>query len=289
METPEFIIAVPTYNRSNLISRVVDSVVKQTYSNWLLLFMDDASTDDTREVIEQYQSRYPEKIEYRCLSKNSGVNKARNQLITAAKEIDERAFIVWLDDDDYLTETCLTDAAESIRSNPQYDWYTMDCIREDGNSISKMSQYGELSYIDDYMFGKRMKGDMTHIVRLSAIVDEKFTDEFRNAEVWYFWVLLAKRINLYAINKVGSVKEYLPEGISKSGFNRSRSIEVLKLKIRVLEPLVGKEKMICQYVSLAREFRKSGKKDQSRNMLKQAFEINPLYIRQYLHWVKLLF
>jgi glycosyltransferase involved in cell wall biosynthesis len=47
-------IIMPTYNREKLISRAIESIMKQTYTNWELLIVDDYSTDNTKEKVEQY-------------------------------------------------------------------------------------------------------------------------------------------------------------------------------------------------------------------------------------------
>lgn len=52
MNEIKFVIGVPTYNRSHLISRVYESVLKQGYENWILLFIDDGSSDTTEDTLK---------------------------------------------------------------------------------------------------------------------------------------------------------------------------------------------------------------------------------------------
>lgn len=49
-------VIVPVYNREKLIDRLIDTVTKQTYSNWELVLIDDASTDKTKEAIEKFMA-----------------------------------------------------------------------------------------------------------------------------------------------------------------------------------------------------------------------------------------
>lgn len=51
-QQPHFLISVPTYNRSHLLEKLVESARSQNYTSWDILFMDDGSTDDTQEVVQ---------------------------------------------------------------------------------------------------------------------------------------------------------------------------------------------------------------------------------------------
>lgn len=284
---PHFLISIPTFNRSDLLEPIVLSAMNQNYRNWDILFMDDGSSDDTPNVVQKLKEKFP-KVHYGRMSQNSGVNATRNQIIeTALKDFPE-SFLYFLDDDDLLYEQCLQDAADLINENPGYNWYSLDCVFPDGSPISRMKKYGELNYIRDYMFSKTMRGDLTNIVRVQGVGDARFTTRFRNAEIWFFWTSLSLKNALFAGNKIGSVKEYLPGGITKSGFNRDKAIEVARYKIEVLEPVVGRKAMRHQYVTLAKHLLDKGQKEEARQVLVTIFKASPLYFRPLKHWLRLL-
>mgnify|MGYP000323787934 CR=1 FL=1 len=52
---PKVSVCIPTFNRVNLLPYAIDSVIKQTYQDWELIVCDDGSTDDTPELMSQYQ------------------------------------------------------------------------------------------------------------------------------------------------------------------------------------------------------------------------------------------
>ena len=56
-------ILMSVYNGSNYIEEQIDSILGQTYNNWLLIFRDDGSTDNSVEIIKGYQHRYAAKIQ----------------------------------------------------------------------------------------------------------------------------------------------------------------------------------------------------------------------------------
>jgi glycosyltransferase involved in cell wall biosynthesis len=45
-------IIIPTHNRAHLISRAIQSVIGQSYTDWELIIVDDGSTDNTEEVLQ---------------------------------------------------------------------------------------------------------------------------------------------------------------------------------------------------------------------------------------------
>ncbi|WP_135855417.1 glycosyltransferase [Halorussus salinus] len=90
---PTVSVVIPTYNRAELLTRAIDSVLAQTYDDFELLVVDDGSTDDTEEVVTGYDD---ERVRYLAHDTNRGANPARNTGIEAA----EGEYVAFLDSDD---------------------------------------------------------------------------------------------------------------------------------------------------------------------------------------------
>src|SRR5262245_47409787 len=84
-------VLVPTYNRSKLVRRAVESALAQSYRRLEVLVVDDGSSDDTRQVIEGMDPR----VRY-IRQANAGVSAARNRGIAEARG----EFVAFLDSDD---------------------------------------------------------------------------------------------------------------------------------------------------------------------------------------------
>ena len=93
MSRPTVSVIVPTYNRANLLKRAIASVLNQRFEDFELIIVDDASPDNTPEVVENIDDW---RIRYIRLKKNSGGPVARNTGIKKARG----RFIALLDDDD---------------------------------------------------------------------------------------------------------------------------------------------------------------------------------------------
>jgi len=95
---PSVSVIIPTYNRARLVSRAIQSVLNQTYQNLELIVIDDASTDNTEEVVKDFKDN---RIRYICHDENKGGATARNTGIKTAKG----KYIAFLDsDDEWLSE-----------------------------------------------------------------------------------------------------------------------------------------------------------------------------------------
>lgn len=110
IKTPKVSVIIPTFNRKKLIQPSLESVIKQTYRNYEIIIVDDASTDGTAEWLAEH---YP-KIHLVCLSKNRGAAGARNEGIRKASG----SLIAFLDSDDQWLPNYLERQVEMLNENP---------------------------------------------------------------------------------------------------------------------------------------------------------------------------
>jgi glycosyltransferase involved in cell wall biosynthesis len=109
--TPKVTIIIPTYNCDRYIAEAIESVLKQTYTQYEIIVIDDGSTDNTRQVLEPYI----EKIHY-IYQENQGVAIARNHGIQEASG----EFIAFLDADDFwILPTKLEEQVACFHEQPE--------------------------------------------------------------------------------------------------------------------------------------------------------------------------
>ncbi|MGN0243020.1 MAG: glycosyltransferase family 2 protein [Lachnospiraceae bacterium] len=88
-------VIMPTYNCADYIGETIESVQAQTYKYWELIIVDDNSTDDTWQIVEEY-CETDSRIKYKRLKENSGAAIAR----TEAMKLAEGQYIAFCDSDD---------------------------------------------------------------------------------------------------------------------------------------------------------------------------------------------
>lgn len=109
---PRVSVILPAYNRETLVGRAIDSVLAQTWGDFELIVVDDASQDGTRAVLETYRS-HP-KVRLILSEVNQGGSGARNLGIAAA----QGALIAFQDSDDVWLPGKLAAQVAALGANP---------------------------------------------------------------------------------------------------------------------------------------------------------------------------
>ena len=98
---PLISVIVPAYNLAHYITDCIDSIEKQTYSNFEIIIIDDGSTDETKNVCEKLAKTYSN-IRV-ILQKNQGISAVRNLGIQES----QGQYLSFIDGDDQIKETFL--------------------------------------------------------------------------------------------------------------------------------------------------------------------------------------
>lgn len=93
-EHPKVSVLIPAYNSDKFIQRTVNSVTKQTFSDFEIVVVDDGSTDSTADIVRRLQSQ-DSRLRY-FYQENQGLSKTRNRLVELARG----EFVAFLDHDD---------------------------------------------------------------------------------------------------------------------------------------------------------------------------------------------
>lgn len=122
-------IIMGIYNCAATLPAAIDSLLAQTYQEWKLIMCDDGSTDNTYEIAENYQSRYPEKIILIRNEKNKGLNYTLNHCLQYA----DTEFVARMDGDDLSLPTRLEKETRFLDENTQYAIVSTPMVYFDDN------------------------------------------------------------------------------------------------------------------------------------------------------------
>lgn len=169
MERPKITVIIPAYNIENLITRCVESVVKQTYPEELIqiLVVDDGSTDNTGRIIDELADKYSNVTALH--EPNGGSSRARNYALSKA----EGDYIGFVDSDDYISPFMYEKLVDAlIRNNALMAQTGRDEIAEDGSRLPDVVQVPEWETIyTDKGFLKELlmhRGDASFCTKLTS-------------------------------------------------------------------------------------------------------------------------
>jgi glycosyltransferase involved in cell wall biosynthesis len=197
MSSPFFSIIIPTYNRAGLILRSVNSVLKQSFSDYELIIIDDGSTDNTEQLILSLNNL---RIKY-FKTENGGVARARNEGIKNAVG----KYVTFLDSDDMVELSHLETAYNLISKNNypgvvhlNFMWGTIERLVTHKNTLPDK--------LPDDLF-KNCSLHVNCIFIRNEIAKASLFNESRLlmfAEDWDFFIKLAVRQNILLSDQVTS-------------------------------------------------------------------------------------
>lgn len=127
-------IITPSYNSSKYISQTIASVLSQTYQNWEMIIVDDASPDNSNHIIEEYCKK-DNRIKLIKLETNSGPAVARNLAIQEAKG----RYIAFLDADDlWLPQKLEKQVAFMQEKDCALSYTAYETMDAKGNKLEKI-------------------------------------------------------------------------------------------------------------------------------------------------------
>lgn len=116
LEAPLVSILTPCHNTARFLRQTVDSVLRQTFTRFEFLLLDDGSSDATPELLRQFAAEDP-RIRVRSRP-NRGLVDTRNELLAWARG----TYIAWLDSDDAMTPDRLALQVARLDAQPDLAW-----------------------------------------------------------------------------------------------------------------------------------------------------------------------
>lgn len=108
-------VCIPTYNRANLLPYAVNSVLGQTYTDFELIICDDGSTDNTSELVRQWQD-----LRIRYIKHPANIGRSQN--MRSGFEAAGGTYFIKFDDDDALTPEFLEKTVAVLEAEQSVDF-----------------------------------------------------------------------------------------------------------------------------------------------------------------------
>ena len=127
-------IITPSWNCGRFVEETLQSILAQTYAHWELLFQDDCSTDNTKQIVLAYAEK-DARIKYACNPQNSGAAITRNNALKRAKG----KWIAFLDSDDLWLPNKLEEQLQfMVDNNYAFSYTNYSEINEQSHELGKI-------------------------------------------------------------------------------------------------------------------------------------------------------
>lgn len=209
---PVLTVFTPTYNRAYTLHKCYESLKKQTCKQFIWLIVDDGSTDNTKELVEEWIDEGQVTIQYYQKS-NGGKSSAHNMGV----ELTNTELFVCVDSDDYLINYAVEKVVEYWNKNKDNNAAGIVALKghEKGKPIRTHIPKGVMRSTLYELYNKHnFKGDTMLIYRAQIlkkhlfpnIKGEKFVPEA------YVYDQIDSSYDLLLLNEVLYICEYLEDG-----------------------------------------------------------------------------
>lgn len=164
-------IILPVFNRAALLERCIGSVLKQTYKEWELISIDDGSTDDTLNILRQFENQF-ENIKV-LTQENLKLPRTRNRGITESAG----KFITFIDSDDQYSKDHIKLRVQFMQKHPEYD-LIHGGIQIIGNEyVRDKDNPSEFIHISKCSVGATFFGKRKVFTRLNGFKDIPYSED----------------------------------------------------------------------------------------------------------------
>ena len=182
--TPTFTIITPLYNAERYFRETFDSVIKQTFTDFEWIVVDDCSTDGSLELARSLAESEP-RMTVITLEKNGGSAKARN----AALDVAKGHYVTFLDADDLLDPNYLESQLEFIKDNGP--------IISAGYRRMAEETTTEFHVPENTTYKSILTGNplscLSTVYDRTVFPDERLPEDMQRHEDFVFWVRLLKK------------------------------------------------------------------------------------------------
>ena len=267
-------ILMPAYNQERYIAQAVESALAQTYPHWELVIVDDASTDRTPEIAQEYVAR-DRRVLYWRNERNSGAARSYN----VALECGDPAYpyFIALPSDDRWTPTVLAELTAVAQAHPEADLVHCDMQLIDANN-DFIQLYSAL--FDDMpspglhrSFALLCRGNyFGHPATLarkralwqSPLATEPFDPDLVHIHDYYLWVTLMN---------CGAQAYYLPKPLVQWRKHEGQLTSYANRVKSILEELLLFQDKLRQHIRPERE------PDRRQAVLERLERLGPLFLQ----------
>lgn len=288
-------VIVPVFNLERYVTECIESIIRQTYKNLVLIAVNDGSSDKSGEILERYRKRDSRIIVIN--QENKGVPSARNAGLEVAETIKDIEYISFVDGDDFIDADFLAVHVEylvgkkadvsicgyvsfgDVKKNVENKFFT-DSNLTRSDFLKMVFSNGEWKFIHG-------AGGMVwkQVYKLSTIKGCRFYDDREMVEDEFFCTKVAKLAKMYVYIPRNLYHYRLSEGTltKQSNFLKNQVVgRRMCYEISDCFPESDREIIFCSFLKVLLEFMKKGEYIYDLHQYEKY--VKELYRRKIIDW-----
>lgn len=184
---PKISILMGIYNCADTLDEAIDSILNQTYTDWVMIMCDDGSADDTFETAQKYVDKYPGKFVLLKNEKNMGLNYTLNRCLSEA----DGEYIARMDGDDISLPNRFEKEVRLLDEHPEFALVSTPMIFFDEAGDWGATKLPEIPQLEDYIYRAPVHSHAPCMIRKEAFlkvggytVDKRLL-RFEDFHLWY--------------------------------------------------------------------------------------------------------
>jgi glycosyltransferase involved in cell wall biosynthesis len=285
MLNPKVSILITVYNLSDYIRTTIESAVSQDYDNIEIVISDDASTDNSAEIIREYKNKYPDKIVAVFNKENKGITRNSNIALQHASG----ELIAMLDGDDiYLPGKISLQVQEFLNDNTVTLCYHAGEIFDSATNnvmyVTNQKSKEDTNSAEDIIIKGGIPITSSVMLRRNAMPKSGFNENLLFVNDWWMFIEVALKGRVVKMGGIYSRYRKHGKGISE------KSLQLLQESLTTLDFIVDSHpdlphlKEVCNrgkaryiageaYRQMARDIRVS------RELIDQSCHLDPMNIQ----------
>lgn len=224
-------VVMPSFNHAEFIGQAIESVLNQTYDNFEFIIADDASEDNSTEIIRRYDDP---RIQFKQIPQNTG--------FSACEYIYEQAkgkYIASICSDDMWKPTALEKRVAFLEENDEYGccFCQPEVLNQDEEDISRTKAFESLFTVDNYSKERWFRNIYLNgncicapsMCMRRSVYEQlgPFKYQFRQLQDYEYWLRLLQISNIYVFPE-----KLIIYRLHQNGKNRNISTQTEDVRIR---------------------------------------------------------
>lgn len=200
---PKVSVMMPVYNAEKFLSQALDSILNQDFQDFHIVVSDDASTDNSVEIIKKYVEKYPDKITALFNTSNIGVTENCNRALSYC----QGKYVSLFAGDDIMLPGKFSKQVALMDDNPccVLSYHPVEIFDSDSGKVlfvTNQRAKDDVFTTEDLLLKGGIAGGCSIMIRRDAIPNVGYDSRLKTVSDWLFFLEISMKGTLCKVDEV---------------------------------------------------------------------------------------